>query len=249
MIDLGPLVGTYQRKARLYPALLVLLPPAVAVCAIWPAKVSALHVTLGTIVTLGGTFLLTQLARDYGKTREQGLFNLWGGMPSVSLLRHRDTRLNPISKVRYHKKLAALVKGPKRPSAEEEDHDPDAADAVYTAWCDYLKSRTRDTKKFRLLFQENVDYGYRRNVWGLRPFGIGSATIACVVLSIRFLVGRQGETEVLSVALATDVGLLMLWIFRFTPAWVLIPAEGYARRLVESIEQITEANPSARTSP
>ena len=81
-------------------------------------------------------------------------------------------RIDPITKARYHKRLADLVKGAKAPSANDEQEDPVAADGVYSAWSTYLRVNTRDTKKYSLLLQENINYGYRRNVWGLRPIGI-----------------------------------------------------------------------------
>ncbi len=94
----------------------------------------------------GGAFLLSQLARDAGRKSEKALFAKWGGLPSVAIFRHRDTRLDSITKTRYHKKLATLIKGSKAPSAEQEHADPASADAVYSAWSTYLRVNTRDTR-------------------------------------------------------------------------------------------------------
>jgi len=77
--------------------------------------------SFGTVVAgSGGAFLLVQLARDAGKERERAFFETWGGLPSVAVLRHRDTRIEPITKVRYHKKLSTLVKGTKAPSLKKK---------------------------------------------------------------------------------------------------------------------------------
>jgi hypothetical protein len=108
------------------------------------------------------------VTRDAGKKREQSLFASWGGMPSVAIFRHRDPRIDGITKYRYHKTLGGLVEGAKAPSVANEEADPSAADRVYQAWSTYLRVNTRDTKKYSRLFQENVSYGYRRNLWGLR---------------------------------------------------------------------------------
>lgn len=99
---------------------------------------------------------------------------------SVSIFRHANMRMDSITKVRCHTKMSSLVREASAPTAEEEISDPVAADRVYTAWSTYIRVRTRDTRKYALLFQENINYGYRRNVWGLRPTGI-------VVTSVSFV--------------------------------------------------------------
>src|SRR5271165_6378507 len=145
----------YDRKARLYPALLLVAPVVVVGVAMLSAKLSVLESLGAALVGFGGAFLLTQLAGDAGKKREKELFAKWGGMPSVSIFRHRDTRLNAIIKARYHKILSRLVKEARAPSVQQEQAEPDNADVIYAAWSDYLRVNTRDTKKFALLFREN----------------------------------------------------------------------------------------------
>ncbi len=231
----------YERKARLYPAFVLLIPVAATIIAILSAKLSALQSAGATLVACGGAFLLSQLARDAGKKREKGLFARWGGMPSVAIFRHRDTRLDTITKARYHKKLASLVKGAKAPSIAEENADPAGADQTYTAWSTYLRVNTRDTKKFTLLFQENVNFGYRRNLWGLRSVGLITSALSCVIAAAwcyqRFRT-TGGFSEELAGAFVLALVFLLLWIFRFSSDWVRIPADAYAERLAESVDFI-----------
>jgi hypothetical protein len=145
-------------------------------------KLSVLESLGATIGGCGGIFLLSQLARDAGKNGEKALFESWGGTPSVAIFRHRDTRLDSITKARYHKTLTALVKGTKAPSVEDERVAPAAADLVYTSWSSYLRVRARDdAKKYPLVLQENINYGYRRNLWGLRTVGIITSSLCCTV--------------------------------------------------------------------
>lgn len=203
------------------------------------AKLTGLQSLGASLVGFGGAFLLTQLARDAGKQGEKALFEMWGGLPSVAIFRHRDTRFDAITKARYHKKLAGLVKEAKAPTVEQEKADPAAADSVYSAWSNYLRVSTRDTKKFGLLFHENVSYGYRRNVWGLRSIGIAASLISGIACGIRLYVihqstGKLDETLVGGAAFAAV--LFLLWVFRFTSSWVRIPADAYAERLAESAE-------------
>jgi hypothetical protein len=231
----------YERKARLYPALLLIVPVVGMTVAMLSAKFTSLQSLAAGVVGCGGAFLLTQLARDSGKKHEASLFAKWGGLPSVAIFRHSDTRLDSITKGRYHKKLAGLVKEAKAPTPEQEQEDPAAADAVYAAWSSYLRVNTRDTKKFALLFQENVAYGYRRNVWGLRALGITAslASLAACGVRLYFVYSKSGKIdEALSGAAAFAALMLVLWLFRFTGDWVRVPADAYAERLAESVEAL-----------
>lgn len=241
MNPLNLITETYDRQARLYPALLLIAPVVVTAVALFSVKLTGLQSLGASLVGLGGAFFLTQLARDAGKKREPFLFKLWGGMPSVSIFRHSHSRLDSITKARYHKHLSTLVEGAKAPTAIEEQANADATDEVYTAWSHYLRVNTRDTKKFPLLFKENVSYGYRRNVWGLRPIGIIVSLLCTLSAGARlwFVYSGTGRSGVeISGAFAFSLLFLALWLFRFTTDWVRVPADAYAERLAESVEML-----------
>jgi len=231
----------YERKARLYPALLLIAPIVFVLVAMLSTKQSTLESLLAAAVGFGGVFLLTQLARDRGKRREKQLFAKWGGLPSIAIFRHRNGTLDSITKTRYHKKLADLVKEAKAPTTEEEQANPTAADAAYAAWSHYLRVNTRDRKRFPLLFQENVNYGYRRNVWGLRPLGIVVCSLTSLIAAVHlyFVHRSTGHWDGATVAAGAFSGILLwFWIFRFSANWVRVPADAYAARLAECVEQL-----------
>jgi hypothetical protein len=96
------------------------------------------------------------------QTIEPQLFTAWDGMPSTAMLRHRDTRLPAPLKARYKACLRHHLPDLTFPSPEEEIRDPIAADAIYEAAGAWLLAQTRDTKRFGLLFEENVNFGFRR---------------------------------------------------------------------------------------
>jgi len=241
MTPINIITDGYERKARLYPALLLIAPVVGTAVAMLTAKLTGLQSLAAGVVGCGGAFLLTQLARDAGKKHEASLFAKWGGLPSITIFRHRDPRLDSITKARYHKKLAGLVKEAKAPTTEQEQADATAADAVYAAWSNYLRVNTRDTKKFALLFQENVAYGYRRNVWGLRALGTIASILSLVACGSRLYVAHSSTgniDEALGGGAAFAAIMLLLWLFRFNGDWVRVPADAYAERLAESVETL-----------
>jgi hypothetical protein len=182
-------------------------------------------------------FLSAQIARDFGKEGEKKLWQSWGGMPSMAIFRHRNKTLNPITKAKYHQRLAQKL-NTGAPTSDDERDAPNAADRIYAAWSDYLRTNTRDDR-FQLLHKENTSYGYRRNVWGLRAVGITTSLIGSIVCALRLYVGFEstGEIDILAGIAATfSLVLLILWLGYFTADWVRIVAESYAERLCEAIE-------------
>jgi hypothetical protein len=242
MNPINLITDSYERKARLYPGLLLIAPVVIVLIGVASAKLSRLE-SLGTALAgCGGAFLMAQLARDAGKKREKTWFEAWGGMPSVAIFRHRDSRIDAITKARFHARMAALVKDTKAPTKEEETADPSVADLVYGAWSSFLRIHTRDTKKYPLVFQENVSYGFRRNVCGLRPVGIVVSAISFAggVLWLYHLHFSAAAITPESVgALACAFVFLLLWVFRFMPDWVRMPADAYAERLAESVDSMS----------
>lgn len=229
----------YVRKARLYPSFLTISPVIASVVAVLADYLSILESIGLLVIGSGGAFFLAEIGRDYGKQSEKTLWQSWGGMPSMVIFRHRNERLNPLTKSRYHSRLAlALNTG--APTPDEERADPCAADTTYAAWSDYLRANARGDR-FELLLKENTSYGYRRNVWGFRSVGIVASMVGFIICVLRFyfFFKQTGELDVLAGIAGTYCFVLfILWVFHFTGDWVRIPAESYAERLAESVETL-----------
>jgi hypothetical protein len=142
-----------------------------------------------------------------------------------------------------------LVKDAKAPSPEEEAADLEKADQVYTAWSSYLRVHTRDTKRYPLVFQENISYGYRRNVCGLRPLGVtvSALSLGCGAMWLCHLHLIRGTTSNESVGALICVALiLLLWLLHFTSKWVRVAADAYAERLIETVDSVESGAPSSK---
>lgn len=231
----------YDREARLAPALMVLLPPILLVLVWFPGLRTPAAGLLTLLVAFGILVLLPQVGRDRGKRIEPKLFDAAGGKPSIALLRHRDGRLSGLQRQRYHEYLAQAV-GVPAPTATEESADPDKADEWYELAAGWLIARTRDTKEFGLLFQENVNYGFRRNLYALK----GPAQVVGLITILASL-GYGGwqyyeAAETPGAEVIAAVVLVLAYLFFFTVwvtgEWVRIPSEGYARRLLEACEVV-----------
>jgi hypothetical protein len=242
MIDLGRLFDSYNRQARLYPALIIIFPLVLLMLAWFPALQTPLGIGASLACSFGILLWLSQIARDGGKREEPMLYSRWGGKPSVALLRHRDNRIDRNSKARYRAFLETRVPGLRLPSEKVEAANPAAADEAYESVTAWLLTQTRDTKRFALIFQENISYGFRRNLLGLKRAGVTLSLIAgtasTFVLGYRYLV--DGQIPQIEPLLATLIAwcLFICWLAIVRPTWVRIPADAYGRQLLAACDSL-----------
>jgi hypothetical protein len=235
----------YSLKARLAPTFLLSLPILLAVVAWLTFDFTVLKSLASFAVYCGLFFFLSELGRDQGRKKQTALFKSWGGTPSTRMLRHRDTSLDVVTLARYHSYLSGAI-DKRLPSKAEETADPGAADEIFDSAVKWLLEKTRDESKFPLLLKENISYGFRRNLWGMKPAGI---LICLIALAVSIMPACQAflndrPLPVLPLTMTTLViMLLVLWIFRITPGWVRTAAEAYALRLLAACDQLAGETP------
>lgn len=239
---IGSGLDGYTFKARYLPALIVILPAWLAFALWFPPDKAFQGIFASAAVTIVLGALLAQLGRDAGRKRQQALFKEWGGPPTSRALSFRSKVVNHVTLARCHAVLNGLVSGLNLPANEaEEKADWKGAKAKYESAADYLRTATRDKEKFRLVYAENVNYGFRRNLWGMKPGGIAIAAVALGatathalhrLLSERTLPGLDAASSILCVVILT------LWIMRFTKPWVRVAADAYAGQLIAAVESL-----------
>lgn len=233
-------LDSYSLRARFFPAVLVLLPVIASVAA-WMPLGSLSWKTVASLGCLAAfATLLSHLVRDVGKRRETSLFEAWNGAPSVRFLRHRDSTLPDATKDRYRSKLA-VIPGINMPTSRSERARPDAADAIYQSCCEWLREATRDRNRFGLLFEENVAFGFRRNLWAMKPVGVVLSAAGFVAAGFHAALDiRDGRSPTIEafVATALSTSLLIWWLVRISPSWVSAAANAYARQLLATCDNL-----------
>ena len=230
----------YSQKARIKPGLITVLPIGLAVLAFNPGGVFGWAIIWSLITISGGTLLISEIGRDLGKNKEKKLYEMWGGMPSVRMLRHHNNINAEELKIR-HKKLSELIVDIKIPSANEELQDNKKADNIYGVCSTFLRNNTRDVEKFSLIFKELCSYGFRRNLWGLKSIGIFINILGLVLIAIKLYYSFENQITVqpiLWIALSINFVLLFVWVAWIKVNWVKIAADAYAERLLESVDSL-----------
>lgn len=251
-MDVFKLFDAYSLRARLFPAIVAAAPAlaALALLISWKSfGLSNLIATLGILVLL---FAIADFSRSRGRAIEGKLYAEHGGMPSITMFRRNDATLDAGSKDRYREFLARTL-STVAPTVQEENADQGAADAFYGQCGNWLRQNTRDTKKFSILFSENITYGFRRNLLGVKVLAL-CLNIIIVALST-FILWRTSwtidtpmgskATVVLVVAVAHAV--YMLLAVSRTAVWDA--SKAYGRELILSTEAfLTPAKPARKTA-
>jgi hypothetical protein len=224
----------YDRRARLMPALFAVLPVTLTVLALAPNATKGWSGALAFAIQGGGSYLLAQIVGDIGKRKEPALFKKFGGRPTDLLLSHK-TAPNKTALNMRHAKLEGLIEK-KMPTAAAEQKNPSAAADVYAACVDLLRGKCRGNEA---VVRENMNYGFRRNLWGIKPFGIIASLIGIIVVGAE-VYGRVSAHEPIPELFwfigGVNVVILFCWVFFVTPTLIKRAAELYAGRLMEALD-------------
>lgn len=225
---------TYSFRARVLPVYLTLAPAVLLLATIVPDGLKLPIGGAAALVFVPISFFLSQVGADFGKRLEKSLWRDWGGPPTTRFLRHKNHEFNAVTRGRVHAKLRSL--GLTVPTLEEHEQDERAADKHYESCTEELIRRTRDQKKFPLVFKGLVEYGFRRNLLGLKTFGVflALASLAGAAWSTYASWSPDKPPAVAIVAGLIMAGLILAWTAWVTERTVKLAANRYARFVLEA---------------
>src|SRR5271157_4065286 len=240
MTALASLFDRYSLNARLRPTLLALFPAFVTIAVLFPETYKTLSTTVVSFaVSCGVLVVLAGGVRRLGRAKEAQLFKKWGGMPTTAWLRHRDANLDPVTKTRYRSFLLAHVPNLTLPTREEEESAPDHADNCYRSATKWLLEYTRDTKKFPLVFEENINYGFARNCLATKPFALIVSILCLAAIGLHIWLNPTitwyADSGIL-VSLGAALGAFALWASLVSEKWVKDASDTYTRALLAACE-------------
>lgn len=241
-------LSRYEREARLGPALFVLLPTFL-LAAVWMPDFWGFLGGFALVAFFAGAYLMMGHAREKGLEVEERLEGEMGARPSTQALRHDGPLLNPTTRERYHGSLGRL--GLRIPTHAEQQADAVAADAAFASAVDRLLELTRGPR-FPMLLDENINYGFRRNLRGLKSLALGVLAL-CLALDLAALaLSMTGDHEKIAAAAglaALYLVLILVWSTIVTDQFVLAASWKYVKRLLACCEHLDPANPIPERAP
>ena len=243
----------YTLRARVQPTIMVALPVIFVVYALLPDYVLFVTAFFGLLGVAGGNDIVAHMGRERGYKKQDDLWASWDGAPTTRLLRHRHIPGDIALALDLRQKFESWL-GYALPTEEEEEVDLTAADTKYKNAIGSLLEATRDTSKFPLVATELANYGFRRNLWGLRSIGVSVAITLTMASWVSLfltiwerhwpnpwwdvLVDYDSRALIWILVGLANTGITVVWIFLVKSSWVKNAADSYAKQLMRSVQTL-----------
>ena len=225
----------YDRNARLYPAFLCALPLFATVIIWFPPVWTLLGGLTSLVLGSGAIYALGQLVRYQGRRVEKAMGDRVGRAKTAALLSHFNNDLPRDSRLRYHKFMRQS--GLKIPTEEQEKADPRAAMEAYRSAVDWLLVHVRPNAKKSGLLNENIAYGFRRNMLGVKTTAICLLLISIGVNAyLIFHSSAQEQIVAAEVVELIELVFLVVWVSVIRADFVEDASIAYATRFLEQCE-------------
>lgn len=175
----------YELRARLTPAILLLVPIAVTLGLVIPLDTLTVGSGIASgIIGLAVLYVTAQAVGYFGRRFQPGLFEKWDGAPSTRFLRWRDGHCSPEQKKAIAEALCHEF-GLTLPTEQEEVADPMAADRRVSDAFARARSRLYANQVEGPWRSHLAEYGLARNLLGAvriaAAVGIGLGVIDVVL--------------------------------------------------------------------
>lgn len=235
------ILDEYDFYARYLPGLWSLLPVGVAITAVGLRENPVLTGMVALLTSFGGPVVLARLVRNRGKAIEKELWGSWGGPPTTAMLRHRGDKLEAAQRQQLRDHVSEVL-SITLPTEDEELEDPEAADAAYVAAIRRLRGLADDSEAFPLLFVENKNYGFERDLLAMRPIGLAVSVLCFAGLLAGLILSVSGSISMhwldFTLAMVVVGVLIIYWLVAPTRQAVHRTAEAYADRLAQAAWKI-----------
>lgn len=240
----------YTVRARILPALLAGLPSLALPFVLVPWNRLGLSNAIVTVMSFVLLYAFADVAKRCGYRVEKRL-----GTRSTPQLWHRANKELPnATKDLYRPFVAAALKRPE-PTEVDEIERREVANDFYRGASDWLRDQTRDVKKFNILFNDAVSYGFRRNIRGLKPVAVVmNFVVTAIVVSILYFNPEYFEAiphihEKLYVVLLVVVLHTIYLILAVSDEAVREASISYGKQLIFSCGMLMKPTKAPRANP
>ncbi|MBN1363547.1 MAG: lipase family protein [Syntrophaceae bacterium] len=216
--------NSYERYARVYPAILLVMPLVIACYSITPLIEGPIFTKLlanGTVI-IALLVLFSNIVRGFGKKIEPKLWQKWGGPPSTRFLRKDDGKFNSATKEKFYKKVLAET---------GIDLTNDLTDAKIEQAFMLIREVLRRKDKEGLWIKSNQEYGFERNLLGSRMLMVVFSFICALSCFFLILFFPNDSTKLL-IGGGLDI-IYGVWTIIY--GWFVLPGltKGVADRYAE----------------
>lgn len=153
-----------------------------------------------------------------------------------------NSGLSTETRKRYYRKLASFEPEFRIFACDESEWNERISYDLCRSVIAWLSSKTRDKKVFHLVYEENINYGYHRNMRNLKKLGIIFNIIALFILFLSiwlpYLETLKQSTVKYVISMSVHILEIAYLCVCITKNSVNVSAKRYARALIETIDII-----------
>jgi len=218
----------YERKARLLPGLLLAAGPALTAGALIQ-ELSAWYTAVGAVIGVEflAAIVLGHYARARGRATEESLWASWGGPPTTRWLRPNDTSCSDQQKSKWRAAIKRQT-GMTIPASVPKDGKDASIDQAIAEATRQLRYALRSKSNAAILQSHNEDYGFARNLYGVRFLWVTLALLCVAGCGVAFALGMKPFA---AIAIALTVLAVSCLVANELPKYVRRCADRYAESL------------------
>lgn len=218
----------YERKTRLLPGLLLATGPALTAGALLQ-ELSAWHTAVGAAVGVEflAAIVLGHYARSRGRSVEESTWASWGGPPTTRWLRPNDTTCSGQQKEKWREAIKKQT-GMTVPASVPEGSNDATVDQEIAEATRQLRYVLRNKPNATILQSHNEDYGFARNLYGVRFLWVVLAVLCVAGCGFAFALGMKPFA---AIAIAFTVLVVSSLVASELPNYMRRCADRYAESL------------------
>lgn len=227
------LFDAYNLRVRFSVGLILITPVIISIYLLIPDASNFSFTVIILILCFGLCNLMMSLSRFHGRKAIVKCFPKL--MPAQQMLMPNDKTLDPITKKRYHEFLSSKIK-----NLTFKNETVATLNSCKSA-VSWLISQTRDSNSFPLIKEETINFGFSKNLYGLKNLGIAISaflTILQTTIIIAKVHLKFGLVEYTNLIASTLISFLftVIWIFFINKEWVKNSGFKYAKTLLSACD-------------
>lgn len=226
MIIIKDIFGIYNLRSRICVSIFLLAPILIEIYIFYPQIFNLDNSLLIILLLYSFSNLAIIISREYGC---RALFKCFpDGLPAQNALISNNTFINRQTQQRYRQFFNNHINSFQF-STNENDMKLQADTAI--SW---LISKTRDSSKFPLIAEENINLGFAYNLLGIKPFGIFLNILLSMLNLTCLLLQKNTFQNIICIILNTL--FIILWTFFINKKLVRNCGKKYARALLSACD-------------
>lgn len=232
----------YAIHARFKPVFVAIFPFVLTMLAWCPQAKTILGGAMTLLISFGIMTFLSIYISNLGNDLQDKYFEKWGGAPTTLLLMPSNSELDIYTKQRYFKWINARCSNLKLPEVINEMVDSEALYEKIRSAGNFMREYTRDKKVYSQVYNDNVSYGFARNISSIRNAGLILAAFS-LLINGAFIYFKTFAEAVYSLntmgIVAGFVSLVSAFVFGvvINEGFVKRRAFRYAKTLFEACEE------------